>query len=234
MLKLIVFDWDDCIVQGSSEAYYATYAAAIKEHGIEVDLDTVEKQVRALWGRPHRLVIESIIGIGHTKLTDVVHSYERLVSSDFFFQHLSLITGAKEALLMLKDDYKLAIATGMNAVSLKERLIPHFDMEGIFSSIISSSELLDPGRGKPYPDMLLKLLKDFNVSSSEALMVGDASTDVLMAQAAEVRPIVVLTGQLTKEEAEQLGVRDVISSVASLPLLVKGIRLNLKVIGSNT
>lgn len=68
--------------------------------------------------------------------------------------------------------------------------------------------------------MLLKLLEDFNVEPSEAIMVGDATTDVFMAQAAHVLPILVLTGQISAEEAPSLGVQYILPTIADLPELV--------------
>jgi phosphoglycolate phosphatase len=222
-LKLIVLDWDDTIVKDSSDAYYHCYATAIEQNGISRNFEIVKDQVRKLWGRPHEVVIESIIGSEQPQLSDVIHSYEQLLSTDSFSNNLSLIEGAKEALLSLKDTYKLAIATGMSAVPLKERLIPHFGLEGIFSSIISSSQLPDPSRGKPHPDMLLKLLKEFDVDPSEAIVVGDATTDIFMAQAAGVLPILVLTGQLSREEGAALNLPYILPTIAELPELLSNL-----------
>lgn len=224
MVKLIVLDWDDCIVQGSSEGYYACYADAIRENAIEVDSGTLIRQVRALWGRPHRDVIASIIGATHPQLDSVVHAYEGLIFTDTFSRNLSLVPGSKEALLVLKKNYALAVATGIPGHLLREHLLPRFGMQNIFSSIISSSELPDSARGKPYPDMLLRLLEKFAVLPSEALMVGDAQGDVLMAQAAGVPAVVVLTGQLTREGAEALGVQLVITSVSALPSVMENFK----------
>jgi phosphoglycolate phosphatase len=224
MIKLIILDWDDTIIHGSSDAYYACYAAAIQENGIGIDFNTVKHHVQELWGRPHRTVIESIIGASQPQLDNVVKAYEEFLFTDLFSESLSLIPGAKETLLALKSEYTLAIATGMNAVALKERLIPHFRMEDIFSSIISSSQLADPSRGKPYPDMLFKLLEDFSIPADEAVMVGDSKVDVLMAEAAHVLPIAVLTGQLSKEEASGLGLQYILPTIADLPKLLSELK----------
>jgi HAD superfamily hydrolase (TIGR01549 family) len=221
MLKLVVLDWDDCIVRGSSEAYYACYTAAIRENGgIGIDADTIKKQVRVLWGRPHQDVIASILGENNPCLAETVLSYEHLIFTDLFSKNLSLIPGSAEALASLKIQYELAIATGINATLLKEKLIPFFGMRDMFVRIISSSELPESSRGKPYPDMLIKLLEERKVSAKDAIMVGDAKGDVLMAQSAGVLPVVVLTGQLTHDEAVHLGVQHILSSVSALPALV--------------
>jgi phosphoglycolate phosphatase len=106
---------------------------------------------------------------------------------------------------------------------LREQLIPRFGLQNIFSSIISSSELSDTDKGKPYPDMLFKLLKEIGIPPEDAIMVGDAQGDVRMAQAAGVLPVVVLTGQLNREEAVALGIKHIIQSIADLPLLLSKI-----------
>ena len=56
----------------------------------------------------------------------------------------------------------------------------------LFDCIITSYDLPDPERGKPYPDMLQILLGRLNVLAQNAIMVGDAEGDVRMAQTAEV------------------------------------------------
>lgn len=216
MLKLIILDWDDCITKGSSKGYYACYGAAIDKVEIQETPDEVKKKVQKLWGRPHRDVIASIIGIDNPLLDEVCRYYEKCIFTDTFTGELSLIPGAKEKLEELRTTYQLAIATGMDGVLFREYILPRFGMQDFFSCIVSSSELPDPSRGKPYPDMLLHILKTLGMEPTEAVMVGDAKGDVLMAQATGIRPIVVLTGQLTREEAETLGVSSIISDVSNL------------------
>ena len=47
---------------------------------------------------------------------------------------------------------------------------------------------------KPAPGMLLDAVRDLGIDLGASAMIGDALTDVLAAQAAGVRPILVLTG----------------------------------------
>ncbi|MDB5264704.1 MAG: putative phosphatase related to gph [Parcubacteria group bacterium] len=218
MIKLVVLDWDDCITRGSSEGYYACYTAAIKHLGVEKDPDEIRTKVRELWGRPHRDVIASIVGDKNPLLNSISEYYEQCIFTNTFSAALELIPGADEKLRELKETYQLAIATGMNGTLLREQILPRFNMEGIFSTIASSSELPDPSRGKPYPDLLLKILKELTILPEEAVMVGDAKGDVLMAQAAKVQPIVVLTGQLTEEEAKDLGAETIIPDITYLDI----------------
>ncbi len=218
MIKLVVFDWDDCITSGSSEGYYACYRTAVAKAGIQKTPEEVKEKVRELWGRPHRDVIASIIGAENPLLDTISKFYEDCIFTDTFSSALSLIPGAREKLEELRNSYQLAIATGMDGTLFREHILPHFGMQDFFSYIASSSELPDSSRGKPYPDMLLKVLQELKVQPQQAVMVGDARVDVRMAQAAGVRPIVVLTGQLTKEEAKALGVIDILPDVTALSL----------------
>lgn len=48
-------------------------------------------------------------------------------------------------------------------------------------------------------------------------MVGDAANDVLMAQNADILPVVVLTGHLNEEQAKELKVKHIINDVTDLP-----------------
>ena len=50
----------------------------------------------------------------------------------------------------------------------------------------------------------------------ETVLVGDAANDVKMARNAGIEPVVVLTGQLNRQEAEALNVRYIIDNVTLL------------------
>ena len=110
----------------------------------------------------------------------------------------------------------MCIATGMHPKLLSENIIPYFGIPKVFSSIISSYDIEDVALLKPDPYMINQILKLENVSSENAVLVGDAKTDVQMSQRANVEPIVVLTGHLTREEAEDLAVRKIIKDVTEL------------------
>ncbi len=47
-------------------------------------------------------------------------------------------------------------------------------------------------------------------------MVGDAKNDVLMGQAIGATPVVVLSGHLNREQAEELGVEHIIPDVTQI------------------
>lgn len=124
--------------------------------------------------------------------------------------------GANELLNHLKGRYKLAIATGAHPAVLRERVMPKFHVPDVFDQIMFGYELDDPGKNKPHPYMLETILKNTGCIPSEAVFVGDAKNDVLMARSAGVEPIVVLTGHLSRPQAEELNVKHIIADVTLL------------------
>jgi phosphoglycolate phosphatase-like HAD superfamily hydrolase len=54
------------------------------------------------------------------------------------------------------------------------------------------------------------------IGKDETIMVGDAKNDVLMAQSAGIKPVVVLTGHLNRNQAEDLGVKYIIEDVTKI------------------
>ena len=57
---------------------------------------------------------------------------------------------------------------------------------------------------KPKPGLLLRAAEENAIDLSESFMIGDAERDVLAAQRAGCRAVLVLSGNITREEAERL------------------------------
>ena len=149
-------------------------------------------------------------------LQEASKSYEENLYSDTFLNHLKLLDGSIELLNSLSKKYSLAIVTGMQPELLKNKVMPMFKVPQVFDEIYTRYDLDDPSRGKPFPDLLIKLLQSLDYQSDHAIMVGDAKGDMQMAQAANITPIAVLTGQLTKAQAQELGVPFIIDKVTDL------------------
>lgn len=219
MLKLIIFDWDDVFTLGSTNAYHACYITAAKEAGASTNPEIIKKVVNELWGRPHEFVIETYLGEEKHLLEEVNQYYSEYIQSEVFLNELSIIPGSVELLERLYKKYKLAVISGINPILL-QKVFHKFSVPPVFEKITTSYDLVDRNRGKPYPDMMLQTLEYFGVVPNEAVHVGDASSDVKMALAVGVEPVVVLTGQLTKSEAVNLKVAHILNDVTKLEELL--------------
>lgn len=105
------------------------------------------------------------------------------VPCDFF-------PGVKDTLdQLLAEDYILAVATGKSRRGLT-RVLRTLQMESYFHG----SRCADETRSKPHPLMLEQLLAEFSVDAGSALMVGDTTYDMEMAQRAGISGIGVSYG----------------------------------------
>ena len=94
--------------------------------------------------------------------------------------------------------------------------MPRFNIPQVFTHIISAYDIEDPKMQKPHPYSINRILEWQGIRPENAIMVGDARGDVVMARAAGVIPVVVLTGHLNREEAEDLDVEYIIPDVTKI------------------
>lgn len=216
MIKLIIFDWDDVITLGAKEGYFTCYRKAINAVGVYLSPEEEKKRIMKKWGKSFKAELEELL----KERPELVEEASRVYNEEFwgetFVNSLRLTSGMNETLLSLKHNYILAVATGNDQKMLRERIIPKFQIPDVFSQIITSHDIRDQEKTKPHPYMLELIMRTQGIQPEEAVFVGDASTDVLMARNAHIRPIVVLTGHLTKSGAEDLNVKDIIDDVTQL------------------
>ncbi len=122
---------------------------------------------------------------------------------------VALITGAPEALARLaRHDVLIVIATNQSAIGrgLLARETADAINAYVRERIAAAGGRVDAvymcphqpedncACRKPAPGMLLDAARDLGINLGASAMIGDALTDVLAAQAAGVRPVLVLTG----------------------------------------
>jgi phosphoglycolate phosphatase len=215
-IKLIIFDWDDVFTIGSKQGYSACYHETLAGLGITLHPAEEKKRILAKWGQPHREELKELLR-EHPRLVEpACRLYKEKLFGHTFTDYLTLVPGTRDLLLRLKKKYVLCVATGMHPDILFTRIIPRFHIPDVFSKVISAYHITDPEKQKPHPYMVNTLLAYCNIQPDHALMVGDAESDVRMAHAAGVMPVVVLTGHLSYEQAVKLGVVHIIRDVTHL------------------
>ncbi len=182
---LLVFDWDGTLMD-SAGAIVGALQSACADVGVPVPSD---EQARY------------IIGLGLSDamshiLPDVdPDEYPRIVER-YRFHYLRrdaetvLFPGAADLVAGLNQEgFLLAVATGKGRRGL-ERVLESTGLKGLFHA----SRCADEGHSKPDPAMLRALLDELAVSNSRALMIGDTTHDMEMAQAAGVARLAVAYG----------------------------------------
>jgi 3-amino-5-hydroxybenzoic acid synthesis related protein len=123
---------------------------------------------------------------------------EPFVRESYRLAHrVPLFDGIPELLTELRArGLRLAVATGKSG----ERARSLLDLLGVltaFDHVIGSDEV---ARSKPAPDIVLRALDLLEVPAVEAIMVGDAWTDLASARAAGVSPFAALWADIDGAE----------------------------------
>lgn len=223
MIKLIIFDWDDVLTLGSKEGYFACYHKAINSVGIYLSPEEEYRRILSKWGKHYREEMKALL-IEHPRLIEkACKVWEKEFWGSTFANSLRILDGTNKLLLRLKEKYLLAIATGNERKMIKEKIMPYFKIPDVFSELISSCDIENQKKTKPHPYMLEVIMTKLKVSPEETILVGDAIGDVIMAKNAKVTPIVVLTGQLSKLKAQELGVKYIVNNVTEIEQILKKI-----------
>jgi HAD superfamily hydrolase (TIGR01549 family) len=119
---------------------------------------------------------------------------------------MPLYPGIYEMLEDLKcNDIELAIVTSRNLKPILRVMDTH-QITPYFSSIRSAQDMIDQGyRGKPHPDKLNCVLREFDCPADKAIMVGDTHMDIQMAKNAGVFALGVLWGYHSEQTLKEYG-----------------------------
>ena len=184
--KLLIFDWDGTLADSVGRIVTAMRVAAQRT------------------GRPERdeASIRGIIGLGLPEA--ILTLYPDMAEPEMvvFRQHYAdvyiamdeqpspLFAGVADTLEAFRaDGYRLAVATGKARRGL-DRVLKVQGWERFFDVTRAADETAS----KPNPLMLNQILAHCDVPPSQALMVGDASFDLLMARNAGIDSVAVSYG----------------------------------------
>ncbi len=181
--KLLIFDWDGTLADSIGRIVTAMHIAAQRA------------------GRPERNdeAVKGIIGLGLPEAILTLYpdmTPEQVVS---FRQHYAdvyiamdaqpspLFAGVKDSLEAFRaEGYRLAVATGKARRGL-DRVLKANGWEDFFDI----TRAADESASKPDPLMLNQILAHCDVRPENALMVGDASFDLMMARNAGIDSVAV-------------------------------------------
>ena len=123
-----------------------------------------------------------------------------------------LFTGVEQVLAQLKDsNIKLAVATGKQRRGL-DRMFAETGLKKYFDT----SRCADEAHSKPHPQMLQQILQELGMAAADAVMIGDTSHDMKMAQAIAMPRIGVTHGVHGRDVLSQYEPKAIIDSIPEL------------------
>lgn len=193
--KLLIFDWDGTLANSIGRIVESMHMASTRS-GFELRDD---------------LAVKGIIGLG---LPEAIRTLYPEIGDDeliAYRQHYSehyialeaepspLFEGVVQALDAFRaDGYHLAVATGKARRGL-DRVLKAHGWEDYFDITRAADETAS----KPHPLMLEQILAHCGVAPRQALMVGDASFDLMMARNAGMDSVAVSYGAQSARALQQ-------------------------------
>ncbi|MCX6469888.1 MAG: phosphonatase-like hydrolase [Corynebacteriales bacterium] len=129
------------------------------------------------------------------------------------------IEGAEKAIATLREaGVKVALTTGFSRAT-QHRLLDVLGWADVADLTLSPEEV---GRGRPYPDLVLRAVLDLEIDDVRAVAVlGDTASDIVSGLRAGARIVAgTLTGAHDRQQLDDAGATHVVDSVSDFTHLV--------------
>ena len=193
--ELIVFDWDGTLMD-SADTIVECLLASCRDIAVTPPTRDAARHVIGLGlGEALATMLPDLPAERHGELVERYRTHFLARDSD-----VPLFDGAAQTIAELHArGYRLAIATGKSRRGLDRALA----QTGI-AEFFHATRCADESASKPDPRMLNELLEEFKLEPRQALMIGDTTHDVRMAQQAHVDCVAVAHGAHRAEDLRAL------------------------------
>ena len=193
--RLLIFDWDGTLLDSITSIVSCTQAALAELGHPPAD----EALIRGSIGLGLREMVNRFVpGCTDELYGQIVEAYRRLWF-ETYSKRPQKFPGTDEVLSELSGHgYLMAVATAKSRGGLNH------DLEAMgLGSYFLTSRTETEARSKPDPQMILDIVDELGVPTSETLMIGDTTHDLLMALNADTDAVAVTTGSQGRQELEQ-------------------------------
>ncbi|MFT7006514.1 MAG: phosphoglycolate phosphatase [Colwellia sp.] len=212
--KLVIFDWDGTLMD-SVDRIVSSMQSAAQTVGLVSPLDHDVKQIIGLSLTTALETLFTSITAEQIEAMLVQYKYEYLEGDN---TPTPLFANATNLLIQLKQQNKLlAVATGKGREGLN-RVLNVSETTTFFNTTRCAGEM----PSKPDPTMLNSILDELKIAPHEAIMIGDTSHDLKMAQNAGVDSIGVTFGVHDREVLSRYKPKAIVDSLVELHRMLLG------------
>jgi phosphoglycolate phosphatase len=215
--QLLVFDWDGTLMDSIASIVACTSATLD-----DLDLPPLpDEMIRGTIGLGLRETVDVLCpGGGEERYDRVLQCYRKHWLATYRDRPVLFdgVAGMLESLAA--DGYLLAVATGKS-----RRGLDYVLAETGLARLFHATRTVDEAFSKPHPQMLLDILDEMGVRPGAAVMIGDTTFDLEMAQSAGTASVGVCTGSHGREDLERFGPLTCLEEVVELPEWLVGAAL---------
>lgn len=209
MTRLIILDFDGTLAD-TQPIIIASIQATLKELHLP---ERTDAECRSIIGLPLRECFTTLCGVGDDLAERCADVYRRVFDELNTDGTVRLFPHVLETLTALHDrGLQLAICSSRGRPTL-EGFVKTFHLERYVSMVVSAN---DVEHHKPHPEPVQQILAALGVVPGEAVVVGDASYDILMGRAAGCRTVGVTYGNQSAADLRAAGADHLIDDFADL------------------
>jgi phosphonatase-like hydrolase len=225
-VELVVFDMAGTTVRDKNYVGIA-FHEAMKSHGYEVAVE----EINPIMGYEKPLAIRMMLEkheTGKALITDglieAIHSefVETMIRFYSTTHEIAPLPNVEETFEVLREaGIKIALNTGFSR-DIADVIVGRLGWVDKIDSLVASDEVEN---GRPYPDMIRKIMKELDVTSAENVVkVGDTEVDVNEGINAGCKYVIaVTTGAFSREELIPYKPTHIIDNISDvLPILSVG------------
>lgn len=209
MIRLVILDFDGTLAD-TQPLIVSSLQRTISALHLPSRTDD---ECKSIIGLPLKECFTTLLGVDDAMAERCAEVYRRVFDEDNHPGVVTLFPRVLETLAALHERrLQLAICSSRARPTL-DGFVRTFQLEDYFSMIIGAN---DVQHHKPNPEPVQIIMKQLEVNPEEALVVGDASYDILMGRAAGCRTCGVTYGNQSTADLRSAGADHLIDDFAEL------------------
>lgn len=195
-IKAVIFDMDGTMVDNMM-VHHRAWQRKLAQLGLEMDLEQVRQEIHGV----NKQILQRLFG---DRFTDV--DRERIAGEKeeeyrrIFKEELKLIEGLDGFLKVLTSEgLPMAIGSAAPAENV-DFVLDELDIRGLFKVVKHAGDVV---KGKPDPEIYLKVAAELGVNPKDCVVFEDTPTGAQAGSAAGCKVIVILN---THEQGEFVGI----------------------------
>lgn len=196
--KLFIFDFDGTLGD-TSECVVASFQGALTQNG----MPAVERhEIVQLMGLSLPKVFQELTGGSlNDELCDQLVAGYRTLYRDLLTQKTRIFPGVKEMLEHLKQNGAICTIATSKKTEFAKLSCQYLEIDHCIDLYMGDDMVASK---KPHPEMLESTLAQFDIDMADAVMIGDAATDIEMGNAIGMDTIAVTWGAHSERALRQL------------------------------